>query len=259
MAVKQIENMLALLEFFADRQAPATLAEVVQHFGWPRSSAFNILTTLVDAGYLYEPRVRSGFYPTSRWQILANAFAEGEPIPEALRNIIRALGDLTGETVWVSAPSGLFAVFLDVIESSAPVRYAAEPGKRVPIHVTASGQALLSQMRETDREVLLRKVGFDGHGPNAPKDLDDVRAQMEEGRKRGWFRSASNYSPDLGGVAVPVVVGERIFSVTVAGPLFRVADKADEHARAIYDAIAEYLGPTYCADTLRDIEIPAPR
>ena len=47
-AVKQIENLLNLLEFFSVRKRPATLADVVAHFGWARSSAFNILTTLVE-------------------------------------------------------------------------------------------------------------------------------------------------------------------------------------------------------------------
>lgn len=257
MIVRQIENMLALLEFFAERQEPATLADVVRHFGWPRSSAFNILSTLVEAGYLYEPRARGGFYPSSRWQQLSAAFAEGEPVPDALRNIMARLGDATGETVWVSAPSGLFAVFLDVIESPAAVRYAAAPGKRVPIHVTASGQALLSQMPERDREVLLRKAAFGTWGPNAPKDIAEVHAQMADGRARGWFRSASHYSPDLGGVAVPVVLGERVFSVTVAGPLFRVAEKAEAHALAIYEAIAAELGQDFCARTLKGISMPA--
>ncbi len=239
MTVRQIENTLALLEYFAGRQAPATLADIVRDLGWPRSSAFNILTTLAEAGYLYEPRARGGFYPTTRWQRLSDAFAEGEPLPDALHAILHRLGEQTGETIWAAAPAGLHAVFLDVVESPAPIRYTAAPGKRVPIHVTASGQALLSQMSDRDREVLLRKARFDGHGPNAPRNLDEVRAQIAEGRARGWFRSASNYSPDLGGVSVPVVMGDRIFSITVAGPLFRVADKADTHAQAIQAAIAE--------------------
>lgn len=254
MAVRQIENTLALLEFFAERQEPATLADVVRHFGWPRSSAFNLLSTLVEAGYLYEPRARGGFYPSSRWQQLAAAFAEGEPVPDSLRNIMRRLSEATGETIWVSAPSGLFAVFLDVIESPAAVRYAAAPGKRVPIHVTASGQALLSQMPQRDQEVLLRRAEYGVWGPEAPRDIAGVQKLMREGRARGWFRSASYYSPDLGGVAVPVILGDRIYSVTVAGPLFRVADKAQEHAAALYDAIAAELGPDHLARTLRDMQ-----
>ena len=256
MTVKQIENLLVLLEFFADRKEPATLADVVRHFGWPRSSAHNILTTLVETGYLYEPRARGGFYPSSRWQRLSQAFTEAEPVPESLHNIITDLGRQTQETTWISAPSGLYAVFLEVVESSAAVRYAAQLGNRVPIHVTASGQTLLSQMPEKDREVLLRKTEYGCWGPNAAKSIDEVRAQMTEAAQRGWFVSASNYSPDLGGVAVPVVLGDRIYSITVAGPPYRVTDKFEENARRIYEAIARELGEDHQQRTLKGIHIP---
>ncbi len=249
MAVKQIENLLALLEFFAERRRPATLADVVRHFDWPRSSAFNILSTLTAAGYLYEPRARGGYYPTPRWAQIVTAFSGAEPLLEPLRAIITGLAESTGETVWVSAPSGLFAVFLEVIESGAPIRYAAQPGKRVPIHLTASGQALLSRMPPGDRDVILRKVGFDSCGPNAPRSVEEVNQQIAAGQARGWFVSASAYSPDLGGVAIPVEINDRVFAITVAGPLFRVGEKAEEHARAIRDAIVRELGPEYAPQT----------
>lgn len=237
MAVKQIENLLLLLEFFADRQRPATLADVVAHFGWPRSSAFNILSTLTEQGYLYEPRARSGYYPTHRWSQVAMAFGEGEPIPERLIQVMTDLAAETGETVCISAPSGLFAVFLEVIESPKSIRYAAKPGKRVPIHATASGQALLSQYPDHDLEILLRKVKFERYGEGTPISIQEVLSQIEAGRQRGWFQSASHYSPDLGGVAVPVVERSRIFALTIAGPLFRVADKAERHATLLQKTI----------------------
>ena len=69
--------------------------------------------------------------------------------------------------------------------------------------------------------MLLRRAEYGVWGPEAPRDIAGVQKLMREGRARGWFRSASYYSPDLGGVAVPVVLGDRIYSVTVAGPLTR--------------------------------------
>lgn len=237
MTVRQIENLLLLLEFFAERQHPATLADIVAHFGWPRSSAFNILATLTENGYLYEPRARSGYYPTPRWSQLASAFAEGEPIPDSLIRVMTDLAAETSETVCISAASGLNAVFLEVIESPKSIRYAAKPGKRVPIHATASGQALLSQYPDHDLEILLRKVNFVKYGEGSPTSAREVLSQIEVGRRRGWFQSASHYSPDLGGVAVPVVEGSRIFAITIAGPLFRVADKAERHATLMHKTI----------------------
>lgn len=242
MTVKQIQNTLALLEFFAKYKKPATLADVVQHFGWPRSSAFNILSTLAEAGYLYEPRNRGGYYPSPRWSQVVSAFSESEPMPEGLVRIIKKLAKETGETVWISAPGGMFAVFLEVIESQAPVRYAAESGKRVPIHITATGQALLSKLPKHDLQIILRKASFDGYGMNAPASMMEVEQQIEKGVKRGWFESASNYSLDLGGVSVPVVISGKIFSITVGGPMFRVKDRSEVHAGQIQKAIESEFG-----------------
>ena len=67
MIVRQAANVLDIMEFFAQTKKPATLAEIADHFGWPRSSTFNLLATLSEKGYLYEPRPRAGFYPTPRW------------------------------------------------------------------------------------------------------------------------------------------------------------------------------------------------
>ncbi|RLQ85263.1 IclR family transcriptional regulator [Notoacmeibacter ruber] len=256
MAVRQIENLIALLEYFAERQEPATLADIARDFGWPRSSAHNILITLSYAGYLYEPKARGGYYPSSRWTQLGQAFSDGEPLPEALRNIIVDLGKRTGETAWISAPSGLYAVFLAVVESLAAVRYAAQVGNRVPIHITASGQALMSQMPERDREILLRKASYGNWGRNAARSIEEVRQQMAEAAERGWFKSASYFSPDLGGVAVPIVLGSRVFSVTVAGPIYRMEDRFAPYAEEIYAAIARELGADHCARTLKGIRLP---
>lgn len=122
----------------------------------------------------------------------------------------------------------------------------------MPIHMTASGQALLSQMTSRDLEVILRKVTFAEAGVNGPKSVEEVRQQIQDGRVRGWFRSESNYSPDLGGVSLPIIMDERIHAVTIAGPLFRIASKEREHASLIYKAIAKELGPDHLRKTLRD-------
>ncbi|MFV0473258.1 MAG: IclR family transcriptional regulator [Pikeienuella sp.] len=237
MIVRQARNVLRLLEFFAERKAPATLAEISAAFDWPRSSTHNILTTLVEDGFLYEPRARAGFYPTPRWLQLAREVTEAEPIPEALTNLIRRVAADTGETAWISAPSGLHAVMLDVVESRAPIRYAARPGDRVPIHATASGQALLSRMPRRDVDVLLRKVEYRRYGPGTPVTRAEVLRDLERGAARGWFSSASNYSADLGGVAAPAEMAGRIFAVTVAGPLFRVEARMEETAKVLLTAL----------------------
>ncbi|WP_299358583.1 IclR family transcriptional regulator [uncultured Paracoccus sp.] len=243
--MKQAANVLDLLEYFAREQKTASLADLSAHFGWPRSSTFNLIQTLVERGFLYEPKPRGGYYPTSRWLALAQDVAAAEPLPKAALALIRDLADAIGETVWIAAPSGQQAVLLSVIQSAHAVRYTAEPGRRVPIHATASGQAIMSQMTAAQKTAILRKAVFERFGEGTPMSVEEVEQSISASLRRGWFRSASAYSPDLGGVSVPLAFSGRIFSVTVAGPLFRIERRMDETAAEIHRAITRHCGEDY--------------
>ena len=254
MLVKQILNFLDLIDFFAEGKQSASLAEISAHFGWPRSSTFNILSTLIDRGFLYEPRARGAFYPTPRLLVLAREITSADPIPEQLVKLARQLRESTGETGMIGAPSGQNVVFIEVFESNAPIRYSAEVGKRVPIHATGSGQALLSQMSEDQRAALLRKATFERYGAGTPMSVESVEESIRESLHRGWFESASSFSPDLGGVSVPIVIDSRIFVASIAGPLFRVRSRADELAHILQDTVEAYLGRGFLARTVPDLK-----
>lgn len=245
--VRQAANVLELLEFFAAHKKPASLAQVAQHFGWPRSSTFNLLSTLIERGFLYEPRPRGGYYPTPRWLALAQEIVAAEPLPEALVRLVRDLAERSGETVWISAPSGQHAVLLEVVQSTQAVRYTAEAGKRVPLYATASGQAILSQMTPAQCASLLRKTVFERYSSGTPMSVEAVEESIRRSLERGWFQSASAFSRDLGGASVPIVADGRILSVTVAGPLFRVAGRMEDFGRELHRAVARHLGRDYFA------------
>jgi DNA-binding IclR family transcriptional regulator len=242
MLVRQADNVLSILEFFAERQGPATVADLTAHFGWPRSSTFNMVATLVERGYLYEPRARGAYYPTARWQVMAQAVAAAQPVPVELIRLLDRLAEEIGETVWIAGAGGLDVVMLEVRESPQLIRYAARPGMRLPIHVTGSGQALMSRMGAAEREALLKRIRYVRYNRNTPMDAETVRAQIAESEARGWFMSSSAYSSDLGGVALPVRRGERHFAVTAAGPEARVLPRMEEIAAMLRRGIEEECG-----------------
>lgn len=257
MAVRQIANLLDLLEFFSLRGKPASLAEVAAHFDWPRSSTFNLLTTLSARGYLYEPEARGKFYPSPRWLTLGQSLTAAEPVPDELLRMARDLREATGETICIGAASSGSVVFLEVLPSAQRVRYAAEVGQRIPLHATASGLSILSQWSEAQRSAFLRKVTFERYGSGSPLSVEAVENWLREGCHRGWFCSASSYSVDLGGVSLPALIGGRLFSITVAGPLNRVEAHMPEMAKLLREAFGRHFGRDYIAHTLQNITPPA--
>lgn len=248
--IRQIENLLDLMEFFAARGGAASLAQITAHFGWPRSSTFNLLGTLTGRGYLFEPEGRGQFYPTPRWLAMAQAVAAAEPIPEPLLRLARAVNLASGETVCIGAASGEGFVYLEVLLAEAPVRYAPRIGQRIPLHATAAGMGVLSLWPAVQRAKLLGRIDYPRYGSGTPMDAAAVEAEIVASLARGWFRSLSNYTPDLGGVALPVRVGARIYAVTVAGPRDRVEPQMPGIAALLQAEITRQFGPGFLALTL---------
>lgn len=236
--VKQAANTLQILEYFAARLKPATPAEIAQDLGWPRSSTFKLVSTLAEAGYLYEPKARSGYYPSPRWLDLAEKVTQADPLPAELQHLVRTIASETGETTLIAAPAGENAIFLEVRESSQPVRYFASVGDHVPIHASSAGRALLAQLSRAERAKLYRKLSFEAFSPTTPTSAEIVEAELAEAEHRGFHQSNAEYTPDLAGVALPLARGGRRLSVVVVGPVSRCLGKRPETAKIMQAQIA---------------------
>lgn len=237
MHVRQAANVVELLEFFASRGEPATLAEIADALEWPRSSTFNIVGTLVEKGYFYEPRLRGGYFPSPRWQAVVQQIAESDPLPDSLLRLVDEISARTGETTAVGSASGVFAIFVYVRESRQPIRYFAEVGTRVPLHASSAGRAILAQMKPSERELLYRKIVFEKYSDKTPMSIDHIEAKLRSAAERGYHQSNSEYIADLAGVAYPIALGVKRLSIVVAGPVSRCLERRPDTARIMADII----------------------
>jgi DNA-binding IclR family transcriptional regulator len=226
------------MEFFAERGRPATLAEISKYFDWPRSSTFNLLGTLLNRGYLYEPRAREGYYPSPSWLSLVQKIESAAPVPDELLNLVQVLAARTHETAVLGAISGMQAVFLAAVETQQAVRYTACVGKLVPLHATATGRALLSQLTDAERASILRRAVFERHTPTTLMSVEAVENEIALSVQRGYFEGVGEYTTDLGGIAVPLTFAQRHLAVLVAGPVERVHPRKEEIMQVMHEEIA---------------------
>lgn len=241
MLVRQAANVLELMEYFARRRRPATLAEISDDLGWPRSSTFNLVGTIADKGWLYEPRARNGYYPSPRWLTLARTVAEAEPLPDAAHALVLEIAGKTGETTAIAALAGTNAIFLDVVESAHSVRYFAEIGDRVPVHASSVGRAILAQLSQEERRAIYRKIKFEPFSDTTPDSADAIEAALNDAAARGYHQSSSEYIPDLAGVAVPLPINHRRLSLVVAGPTSRCFGRRPETAEVIREILQRVM------------------
>jgi IclR family transcriptional regulator, acetate operon repressor len=241
MIVRQAANVLDLLEYFAQEKAPLSLAEISAAMRWPRSSTFNLLTTLAQRGFLYEPRPRGGYYPSPRWSWLLQGIAETDLLSDGLRNAVQEVATTSGETAAITAPSGTNFVFLHVVESTAAIRFSAQVGHQMPIHTTAGGRALLAQYSTRERAMVLKKVKFDKQAPRPLACADQVEAEIKRAAVRGWHENFGGVAPDLCGVALPIGVLGRRLSVVIGGPTNRMRARIPQIAAMLKRAFKRHV------------------
>lgn len=241
MQVKQIVNLFNLMELYARIRKPLSVREIVAEFGWPRSSAFNIVSTLVEEGYLYQPVSRGGYYPTSKWMELARGLADSQPLPESVHELLVELSAQTGETLFLAAPEGISVVFLDVVESSADIRFIASIGQRLPIHVTAAGRAIMSLYTPSERAATLKRIKYQPYEKDTFMTAESVEADILASAGRGWYVNMGIFAPGVAGIAVPFPVGERRNAIALGGPVSRISAQVDELGRFLLESIGRYL------------------
>ncbi|MBV6273373.1 IclR family transcriptional regulator [Alcaligenaceae bacterium CGII-47] len=241
MIVKQVQYAFQILEFFAERRSPTTLSEISNHFGWPRSSTFNLIETLSHGGYLYEPKYRAGYYPSRKLFKLAHQTIVDGPISERLRASVVNVAARSDETAGLCALSGPHTIFVEVVESSSPIRYFAQVGQRVPTQATSAGRALLTMLPRRERTAILRKCELTRYAPDTLMSIDEIDAEVEASKARGWAQNVNGFEPELVGLAVPMPLGERQFSLLVAGPSYRMLDRIPELVKVLLDEVACYM------------------
>lgn len=227
MRVRQIDNVLDLFEIYAREQSPLTLTALSQRLGIPKSSTFNVIETLVSRGFLYETKPRGGYYPTQRLLELARLIMDGDPLTARIHCQLEALAAATGETAVLSTREQDDVVYIDVVESTAPIRYFAKVGERRPIYTTSSGKAILTTYEPAERTGILRSLRFFPYQQATKKGARELKVDLDESIGRGWCEDLAESTPDVMGLGVPLVIGGRRFGLAVAGPIYRMQNNRE--------------------------------
>lgn len=239
MKVSQVENALALFELFAKEKAPRNLTALSERLGMPKSSAFNLIHTLLDLGYIYETRRRGGYYPTRRLLDLAQHIAEGDPFLQGIHGFLEALAAEAGETVLLSVRERGEVIYVDVLESSSPIRYSAKVGDRRPLCTASSGMAILASYSAEERADVIASLDLAAEPGGAVWTAESLAAELDASVARGWCEDWARTAPDVMGIGVPLVCGERRFGLAVAGPIYRMQERRGELAAALQSAAGE--------------------
>ena len=243
--VPAVTRAIDILETFRGDARPLSVPELAARLGLPRSTAHDLVRTLVGRGYLRalddQPHK---FVLGLRVFELGSAYADSLDLPREGRRMAAAVSAVCDETVHVAVLDGTEVVYIAKVDSTQAVRMVSAVGRRLPAHRTAVGKMLLSGL--SDRELAGRygrSKSLASMTPNSITSLPRLRRELAVIRARGMAFDDCESNIDVRCVAAPVYDrdGHMAAALSISVPMTRMRPKRREELAALVKQGAQDL------------------
>ena len=153
-----LSRAASALDEIATAPGQLRLVDIGAQLGLAKSTARRLLVGLVDVGFAAVDS--AGRYRLGD-RLLGLSSADGAHLAAAVRPVIEAVADATGETVDVSVLRGDQMWFVDQIESTHRLRAVSAIGGRFPLLGTANGKAALAALDDAELDAVLARQSSD--------------------------------------------------------------------------------------------------
>ncbi len=221
---RSVRRALEIFEFLLQLDAPTTIGEIVSALQIPKSTAYELVRTLSDSGYLEPGRRGGGIYLGRKLFELGMAYRAQVDLLRDGSQIVEELRNECGETVQLSVLENDMMLVLLKEEGSHPVRIISRVGSRVPVNWAASGRLLVSDLDDNELNSLLSKSVRQSPTGRATVETDKFIQQVRKARKQGFFFELNETNEHAGCVAAPVIdgTGRCVAAISIVAPEHRL-------------------------------------
>ncbi len=203
------------------------LPDVSRQLKLPKSSAHKILITLLREEFVIRSN-RSGRYSLGhKLFALANQALDGLRIRELAVQPMRQLAQLTQLTVHLAILENFEAILIAKIDPPGVGSLSTWIGRRMEVHCTGVGKALIAFVPEAELDQLLASRVFAQHNDNTIVRAKRLQSELESVRRNGY--SIDDEEDEIGfrclGAPILASGGQLLGAISVAGTVLKVNDE----------------------------------
>ncbi|GAA1874592.1 IclR family transcriptional regulator [Pseudonocardia ailaonensis] len=237
--VQSLARAFGVLETLAEAGGEAGLSELAERTGLAVATIHRLVRTLVDLGYLRQ-------LPSRRYTLGPKLVGLGETAARQFgqwaQPVLAELVAQIGETANLAVRDGDQAVYVAQVPSPHAMRMFTEIGRRVPVHCTGVGKALLAALPAEESAAIVARTGLPAVTSTTITDPGLFAAELAAGRERGYVLDEGEQEPGVRCVAAPVTGPHGSAAVSVSGPRSRMDDATVARVAPLVVAAGKRLG-----------------
>ena len=225
-SIQVIDRSARLLEAIASSNSPANLKILSAETELHPSTAFRILASLIENGFV--ERDNSGHYFIGREiSKLANSVRRGIDLREEARDIMNQLRDEIGESINLTVREGDEVIYIERATPNRMMRVQQVIGSRAPLHVTAVGKLMLDELGDEFIRAYSNRTGLKAYTKHTLSSLEELNENLRESTAQGF--AYDNEEAEIGvgciGVLIHNSAGDVIGGLSISAPIERRKDE----------------------------------
>ncbi len=214
-----VERALDILEAIGRRGGGMTNSEISRRLHIPKSSASYILRTLERRGYLRRDRFTGKYKLGLKVLNLSHRALMGLDIRDVAHPVLQQLAERTRLTANLAILDHGEVVYIEKAEAPSFIKMDTWVGRRLPVHATSVGKALVAFLPPDEVKDILKEWGLSRLTPKTITVRSRFLRELERVRAQGYAVDDEESSPGVRCVGAPIFdsFGKVEAAVSVSG------------------------------------------
>jgi IclR family transcriptional regulator, pca regulon regulatory protein len=216
--IEALAKGLAILRLFDESTVSLRLREICDLTGIPMPTAFRVVSTLEEDGFL-DRTPDGGFQPGLSVLTLGSAALRGSSLVQVSERPLRELAAASGETVNLGVLLGDQVLYLARLKNADLVTANVQVGSTLPAVYTSMGKLLLASLSPEELSERLGDNPFRTNaGPNAVTTRAELDSRLAAIRGQGYAIQDQELAQGLRSVSVLIYGhgGEPVAAINIA-------------------------------------------
>jgi DNA-binding IclR family transcriptional regulator len=225
--VKSVLRAIEILDCLAV-DPDMTLSEIARALKAPKSTAFEIITTLLERGIIEKGHDRNRYRLGLRVFELGRKAQVGLEIRSIATPLMAALNCAVDEAVHLTVPDAGDVLYIESFQSSKSLRTYSAIGVRAPMHCTGVGKAILAFLQKDEVEQIIASKGLRRFTANTITSTSALFRELQATRERGFSIDDGEHEDGVRCVGAPIRdhTGRVVASLSISAPMQRLPRRA---------------------------------
>ena len=199
------QRTIEILKLVSKDPEGITLDDICQHLELPKTSAYDIVTTLVAMGMVNVAKGQKQTYTIglTAYRIGIN-YTNNLDFIGTIEPKLKAFAKDVGKTVFFGVRSDHEVVYICKFEPENPIITTATVGTKNPMYCTSLGKAILAYMDEETKAQVISRIKFRKKTERTIMSSEELEKELKAVKERGYALDAREMEEHMECVGAPV-------------------------------------------------------